>query len=247
MRWCFGEGMRKLSLALFAVLFMGGCGDDEKSGTASSDFNKTSTDNQPAKSSEVDEIDLEDLDTFRKIFSVAKNRDDLAWINAGGEKLAYGKDGQTPYSGWLRELLEPKGHQFRKLTQYKNGKIHGVSMTRYENGKIRNRSSYSNGKLNGVVTEWFDNGQKKSESIFKNGKQQGLEITWYMHNGQKWGEGNFSNGQREGIWTSWFDNGQKKSEGSFQNGKMNGSWIFYSENGSVRGTPTFRDGEVIED
>ena len=117
--------MKKLSLALFAVLFIGGCGDDEKTGTASSDFNKTSTDNQPAKSSEVDEIDLENLDTFRKIFSVAKTRDDLAWINTGGEKLAYGKDNQTPYSGWLRELLEPKGHQFRKLTQYKMVRLMG--------------------------------------------------------------------------------------------------------------------------
>ena len=239
--------MRNLSLALFTVLFIAGCGDDEKLGADSFDFNKTSTENQPTKSSEVDEIDLEDLGTFRKVFSVAKTRDDLEWINSRGEKVAYGKDGQTPYSGWLRELLEPKGHQFRKLTHYKNGKMDGVSMIRYENGKLRHKSNYSNGKFNGVVSEWFDNGQKKSESIFKNGKQQGLEITWYMHNGQKWGEGNFSNGQREGIWTSWFDNGQKKSEGSFRNGKMNGSWIFYNKNGSLRGNPTFRNREVLKD
>lgn len=94
-RW-FGARIEANLYALLITLLVFGCGDDEKSGTASSDFNKTSTDNQPAKSSEVDEIDLEDLDTFRKIISVAKTRDDLAWIYTGGEKLAYGKDGHPP-------------------------------------------------------------------------------------------------------------------------------------------------------
>jgi hypothetical protein len=88
----------------------------------------------------------------------------------------------------------------------------------YENGQKKSESNYKNGRLDGLSTNWYENGQKKSEVSFKDGKPSGLLTEWYK-NGQKERESDHKDGKLNGLITEWYENGQKKMEWNFKNGK----------------------------
>ena len=55
-------------------------------------------------------------------------------------------------------------------------------------------TNYKDGKTHGLMTKWYANGQKWSEATLKDGKPYGLGTTWYA-NGQKWSEETYKNGE----------------------------------------------------
>ena len=49
---------------------------------------------------------------------------------------------------------------------------------------------------------------------------------------------------REGVWEAW-DSGYRNILGAYRNGKEHGVWIFYNEDGSVRQTIEYNDGDEV--
>ena len=104
--------------------------------------------------------------------SVVETKPELDGVN--GEELEYRKDiwylkgSDTPYTG--------------KVFQF------------YKNGQKWLETNYKDGKLDGLSESWHENGKKASEVNYKDGKQDGLSVGFH-ENGQKWREVNWEDGE----------------------------------------------------
>ena len=85
--------MTKLLAAPFVALLMAGCGED---------------------------ADLDDPSTLDKIIAEAIDKDKLQRRGKEGEALFYGRNQQTPYSGWAKR--KNRNGRIEWLIQYKDGK-----------------------------------------------------------------------------------------------------------------------------
>ena len=200
--------MKKLLAATFVALLMVGCGGDTKKPAGDSpESNQTSAESPPAKTAEVgylwmdvilgkiiaEAIDSEKLDPRIN----GRNRNDfdltelLDLLDPFKTSVAvyFAPNQKTPYTGWAKWM-------------YRNGRIGGLSQ-------------YKDGRLDGLSTDWHENGQKWKEGTNKNGKKSGLWTTWY-ENGQKRGEGNYKDNEKDGLSTTWYENGQKWWEGNYK-------------------------------
>ena len=64
-----------------------------------------------------------------------------------------------------------RGERKKKTeVNYKNGKVDGLWVDYYENGKKCSEENYKDGKRDGLCTEWYENGQKGMERNLKNGE-----------------------------------------------------------------------------
>ena len=104
----------------------------------------------------------------------------------------------------------------------------GKAFALYENGQKLGETNYKGGKLDGVTLEWYEKGQKKRETNYKDGKKDGLSIFW-LANGQKGNEGIYKDGITEGIHKMWHANGQMRVQAKFENGI--GSAKFWNSKG----------------
>ena len=189
-----------------------------------------------------------------------------------GEELAYAPNQQTPYTGWRKKQYG--NGQIKALTQFKDGKAHGLELTWYvpndkENRKyvciMRSVTIWKNGKPDGLWIELYENGQKMAERNHKDGKLMSA-VSWKpngekcLHTNVKGGNGvcveyrpdgteksrsNFRGGEEVSLW--WHANGQKAAEGNFKDGKKYGLWIYYNENGTEKSRQTYKDGERVDD
>lgn len=76
----------------------------------------------------------------------------------------------------------------------------------YPNGQKKSEVHWKDGKLSGVSIWWYENGRKKSEQDNSNRNMR----SWY-ENGQKKDEYIYTDGELNTV-TEWYENGQKKSE-----------------------------------
>jgi len=83
----------------------------------------------------------------------------------------------------------------------------GKAFALYENGQKLGETNYKGGKLDGVSVEWFENGQKRSEANHKDGKEDGLVVSWH-ENGQKYVEANYKDGKLVGSTKLWNSKGE---------------------------------------
>ena len=104
--------------------------------------------------------------------------------------------------------------------------------------------SYKDGKIDGLCIQWYKNGKKELEENYKDGKLDGIGIRWY-ENGQIMQEINYKDGQEDGKVTQWYENGQKVGEGNAKDGKQDGKQTLWDENGQIEAEATFKDGECI--
>ena len=150
--------MKKL-FATFVALLMAGCGTATL-GPDSPESNPSSAETSDAKTAQVEEIDLDDNETRKKIIAEAipvglidSGVEKLERRGKEGEELLYAPDQQAPYSGWVK----------------------GV----YDIGRISGLYQYKDGKRDGLWTGWYSNGQKEYEATYKDDKRDGLSIHWY--------------------------------------------------------------------
>ena len=80
---------------------------------------------------------------------------------------------------------------------YRDGKVNGLLITWYCDGKKWVEANYINGNINGLFTEWWHNVQKNVEANAINGKLNGLCTEWWL-DGQKMWEENYINGYLNG-------------------------------------------------
>lgn len=68
----------------------------------------------------------------------------------------------------------------RRLTHYKNGKMHGLFREWYPRStQLAEESHYKEGYRDGKYSRWHSNGQKLSVSFYKEGQQHGVSIKWH--------------------------------------------------------------------
>jgi antitoxin component YwqK of YwqJK toxin-antitoxin module len=177
--------MKKLLIAMFVALLMVGCGEDAPSSSSSSSSDTT----EPSKPKT---IDFDDNETLDGRIAEAIDGDKLQRGKEGGE-IDYAPNGQTPYSGWAKEM--------------------------HSNGQMKSLVQYKDGKRDGLDAGWYENGQKQWEVNYKDGKRDGLETGWYQ-NGQKEYEGNWKDGEQDGLWIFYNEDGTEKSRLTFKDGEV---------------------------
>jgi antitoxin component YwqK of YwqJK toxin-antitoxin module len=215
--------MWKLLVATFVALLMAGCGTATL-GPDSPESHQTSAETSDAKTAQVEEIDLDDNETRKKIIAEAipvglidSGVEKLERRGKEGEELLYAPDQQAPYSGWVK----------------------GV----YDIGRISGLYQYKDGKRDGLWTGWYSNGQKEYEATYKDDKRGGLSTMWYR-NGQKSSERTYKDGK---LWTAvgWKFNGEECPDTNVVNG--NGVRVEYWDDGTEKRRDTFKDGKRDKD
>ena len=161
--------------------------------------------------------DLEDPETLDEILADAIDWNGLQIRGKEGEKILYAPNEQTPYTGWAKLM--------------------------WSNGRVKTLTQFKDGKNHGLVAIWYESGQKKSEANWKDGKVDGLYSYWYV-NGQKQGEVNWRNLKLMSA-EVWKPNGEKCPVTNVKDG--NGLWVWYKEDGTEGGRTTIKDGKLVRD
>jgi hypothetical protein len=95
------------------------------------------------------------------------------------EILAYAPNQQTPYTGWAKDMDLHYNGQINMLTQFKDGKKDGMSMSWFKNGQKWREQTYKDGKL-WTAVKWKPNGEKCPVTNIVNGN--GVMV-WYNDDG----------------------------------------------------------------
>lgn len=91
----------------------------------------------------------------------------------------------------------------------KNGKLHGIKKTYFENERINTIECYENGQENG----WF---------------------SWYLKNGDISSVGYYVKGKLNGPLISYYNGKNIKSSTFYKDGVINGLYVEYHKNGRIR-------------
>jgi hypothetical protein len=152
--------MKKLLIAMFVALLMVGCGEDAPSSSSSSSSDTT----EPSKPKT---IDFDDNETLDGRIAEAIDGDKLQRGKEGGE-IDYAPNGQTPYSGWAKEMHS--NGQMKSLVQYKDGKPDGLETGWYQNGQKEYEGNWKDGEQDGLWIFYNEDGTEKSRLTFKDGE-----------------------------------------------------------------------------
>jgi len=117
----------------------------------------------------------------------------------------------------------------------------GEATSFYASGKPEARKFIKAGKVDGVWIEWYEDGRKRYEATWKDGLQEGKSSRWYP-GGQVKLEEEHAMGTLNGVQREYYENGQKKSERPFVDGKPYGTWTFWNEEGRKEKVEIYQDG-----
>lgn len=97
------------------------------------------------------------------------------------------------------------------VENYKNGVLHGESVTYYANEKPAEILHYDQGVLQGEWKKYFANGVLQTAAFYENGQLQAAFVS-YHPNGQEHLSGSYQNGQKIGIWITYDEEGNILNE-----------------------------------
>ena len=109
---------------------------------------------------------------------------DLRTLNirgsTSGEVLLYAPNHNKPYTGWVKGdgVSMQDWSVAGALVQFQKGKAHGLYITWYSDGQIKEKGRANNGKKQGPWIKWHENGQMYEKGTYKNDKKYGLWIQW---------------------------------------------------------------------
>ena len=246
--------IKAMLFALFVGLLMVGCGQEETKPLDSIPESKQSyVETNPTKPASDGKIDLGEIETVNRIAAESIDRHEILSVAAGGltqglklqkrikegEELLYAPNQQTPFTGsaaWYKD-----NGKLSKVSQFKNGKLHGLSTRWYESGKKEEVENYKEGKLQGGRIGWYENGSKRVEATYKNGKQDGFLNAWY-NNSQIKEKSTYSNGKLVSAFV-WKPNGEKCPVTNVKNG--NGVKLWYVLGSTQVTLETYTDGKRV--
>jgi len=109
----------------------------------------------------------------------------------------------------IEDLVQREGIYYKKFSD--------VPFTGKTTGEIQ--GTYRNGKMHGLWVSYWDNGQLLGKGNWKDGKMHGLWVS-YWDNGQLMGKGNWKDGKKDGLWFIYNRDGtvDEKYTGTFKNG-----------------------------
>ncbi len=96
----------------------------------------------------------------------------------------------SPETVDIDQLVERNGKHYRVNSEIP---FTGTSVATY-NGQKMLETNFKDGKLDGISTSWHENGQKWSEQTYKGGKADGI-WTYWTEDGKKWSEQTYKDGE----------------------------------------------------
>ena len=148
------------------------------------------------------------------------------------------------------------------VTAYRDGRKHGLEITRYLGGALHERSLFSAGKRNGIqetfdgaghlstrvrmvddreegrYTDWDSAGKVCSQGNYRHGKKIGRWLVCRELAGPQ-ARGRYEGDRRTGAWTFFTVDGQRTAVGHYRGSKRDGAWTFIADDGKAtasRGT-----------
>lgn len=99
------------------------------------------------------------------------------------------------------------------------GMKQGLFVTKWSNGKTKNKCWWINGKQHGLEQEWSKYGEKSISREWANGEQHGIEKIWH-DNGQVHTRLSFYHGQCHGREERWWRDGTRQYEAMWDHGNV---------------------------
>jgi len=130
------------------------------------------------------------------------------------------------------------------LRNYAMGLANGKQYFYFPNGSVQIENDVKDGKSNGVYKLFYANGKLMENIVYKMGVEDGM-YQYYYDNGQLWIEKEYKMGRLLNVTASFAKNGKKKDKGSLNNG--NGTVNYYTEDGKIYNTITYKDGIIINE
>lgn len=129
-----------------------------------------------------------------------------------GADMLYEKESYKPYSGICIVTYNHTDLVKEQFT-FKNGVLHGESLSWYKNGKLRRKGYYHKGQISGKWTFFDEDGNQTIEANYKQD---------ILH----------------GSYISLYSNGRIKEKGQFDGNKPKGKWVMYDQNGHLISSKT---------
>jgi len=165
----------------------------------------------------------------------------------------------------LETIKSIKTGKILKTNHWKNGKLHGVQTSYFDNGKIEKTVKYVDGKKSGVEKSYYQSGAIKSEKNYLKGKDDGAQKSYY-ENGRLEHEVSYRNDKavgiskqyyengklsrtyeyKSGIEKNYYKNGKLQEESVHVNNKLDGIQVNYYENGE-QNKRHYKNGVIIKD
>jgi antitoxin component YwqK of YwqJK toxin-antitoxin module len=132
------------------------------------------------------------------------------------------------------------GKTIMEENEYSNGRNEHIHRLFFDNGKIKAEVPYKDDSIDGIRKKYYESGALQEVAEFTKGHFDGVK-RYYYPNGQIWIEQIYRAGKSWTVVADYTDKGQKRDPGTLRDG--NGTLILYNEDGTVRETTTFVDGE----
>lgn len=149
-----------------------------------------------------------------------------------------------------------------KLTErYRNGQLHGETISYYRNGNVRSKQEYKdgeqtkqvdydrNGRLSaavdirsknaGTTSSYHWNGVKEYTVEVENSRTKDGHYPTYHDDGSLQSEADIVKGTRSGVYKEYYRNGKISEQGNYRNGKKEGEYRFYYNNGQPSSLITY--------
>lgn len=150
-------------------------------------------------------------DGFKHVKNIAPNG---GLITSEGPTYNGKKEGT-----WIVYYTGRDSNKIKKITNYHQDQISGLSLEFSNSGTITKRVDYDNGQIHGIYAEYkYNRAQKYIE---------------------------YTNGVMNGAYNTYYSNGKKQQETAYTNGKKNGKSIFYNEEEQVIMEFDYKNGDKI--
>lgn len=109
------------------------------------------------------------------------------------------------FSGFVKENYSDT--QVKAVFSFLKGQQHGITVSYYLNGKMKDSRSYKNNKSYGRHYGFWENGHQKFDFNYLDDKREGLQKQWY-ENGGKYCYLMFKNDSENGMQKAWRQTGK---------------------------------------
>jgi antitoxin component YwqK of YwqJK toxin-antitoxin module len=125
----------------------------------------------------------------------------------------------------------------KEITSYAKGVKHGPHKEFYPSGSLKSEELYDQGLIWGQKTSFFEDGQKEFECYINKGKIEGEAWTYYQ-SGKRKGMVPYRAGLKEGLAIEWHQNGVTSIKVNYVADKENDfgnnpALVAYDENGAI--------------
>ena len=149
---------------------------------------------------------------------------------------------------WFREAyyLPERGMAMDGWYQDEKCEVpHGEVRWFHENRNLRSITNYSNGKQHGLTLKYHDNGMMSDSANFEMGRRKGICLEWNSEGYLT--DSSYFDGAGNGAEVRWYPNGPVSYTGRWTNdtSKVN-RWHYYHKNGKLMAIENYVNGKRTE-